>query len=134
MKFDTDLVNDVYAIQTTIIPNDLAQYSTDFALNGIAVTMLCGYNTRTKTRWVSVKTKDATPLLQQTFLQVGRRCELNFNSNISGLNGYVTLREISSGEADYLKWSKRYLICFITYEQTVIERLENNLRVKLVGN
>ena len=70
--------------------NDI-RYNTKVSLNGRNLTLICGYNNRSKERWVSLETSDKTVLLKRTPLIEGRVCELDPVSWNYGLDYYITL-------------------------------------------
>jgi hypothetical protein len=95
--------------------------------------LTCAYNSLNKQRWISIADSYGNVLLPQTFLKYGRRCELNFNAEMSDLSYYVTLspKDITkvrhfTDDYDYLDWSKDFRLCFVGMSQSLIERLNDN--------
>lgn len=101
------------------------------------MSLYCGYNTRNGKRWISITNSTGDVLLSQTFIDVTRRCELNFNSNLDGLSCYVTLDPINGRveeEYDYLNWSSKFNLLFIGFDYSFEDELDLNRRITLVGN
>lgn len=119
--------------------SDRPKYVTTFALQGVRVTMRCGYNTRSKLRWIILLDDNGDILLPQTFLKYGRRCELGFVSNQYNLNHYVTLRPKDTSKVfpeshNYLNWSRDFNICFVGYPRDVKINSDILIRELIVGN
>jgi hypothetical protein len=98
-----------------------------------------GYNTRNKKRWIIITNNSGEPLLSQTFLKYGKRCELNSLAKQYDLDYYVTLKnkdvsKVYPKDYDYLNWAKDFDICFVGYEESLSERLRINERKFFVGN
>lgn len=137
--FDYELKNDLITKYVSVTLSNSYNYTTKYNLQGVQVTMRCGYNTRNKSRWIILMDKNGDLLLSQTFIKYGKRCELNFNSNEKNLNYYVTLKvkdvnKKFADDYDYLGWAKDFDLCFVGYEYSIEERLESNIRNNLVGN
>jgi len=137
--FDYELQKDLTTKYVSVSLHDTPHYRTKFNLNSVQVNMLCGYNTRNKMRWITLTDANEKPLLSQTFIKYGKRCELNFLANEHDLEYYVTLKTKDTtkkfpDDYDYLNWSKDFEIYFVGYEYSMVGRLESNLRKILVGN
>ena len=116
-----------------------ANYSTNITIQSVPMTMRCGYNTRNKMRWIYLEDLNGEILLPQTFIKYGKRVEMNFNSDESNLNYYITLKPKDSTKVwldsyDYLSWKKDFDVCFVGYEYSLVERLQVNGRKAFVGN
>lgn len=114
-------------------------YKTKLNLPNLQVNMLCGYNTRNKMRWILLTDSIGQPILTQTFMKIGKKCELNFNSNQYNLDFYVSLRAKDKykkfrEDYDYINWGADFELCFVGYSQSTTDSLNNNLRKVLVGN
>lgn len=138
-EFDFNVKDDLVTKYVSVSLHDTPHYRTKFNLASVQVIMLCGYNTRNKMRWIILTDAEGDPLLTQTFIKYGKRCELNFVANQHDLNYYVTLKAKDKTKKftegyDYLNWSKDFDICFVGYEYSLVERLDSNLRKVLVGN
>lgn len=113
-------------------------YTTQFNIDSVAINMQVGYDTRKKLRWIILTSNTGVVLLKQTYIKHGRRCELNFNSNLYNLDYYVTVVPKKRGEsledADYLNWKDTMNICFVGFRYELTEQLEKNYRINRVGN
>ena len=79
------------------------------------------------------------PILTQTFISVGKRCELNFQAQRHNLNFYVTLKPKTPSKAfpddyDYLNWADDFDLFFVGRTQKVVEEMRLNGRRLYVGN
>lgn len=94
------------------------RYNTRVSLNGRNLKLVCGYDNRNKSRWVSLETSDNTVLLKRTPLDYGRVCELDAISHRYDLDYYITLakkdpnKEVAENY-DYLNWDKDFRIAFV---------------------
>lgn len=136
---NNSLVDDILVKYISVKTVDSTDYQSKFNLQSTQVFMRCGYNTRNKMRWVILMDSNGMVLLPQTFIKFKKRCELNFLSNQYNLSYYLTLKpkdntKVFSDTYDYLNWSKDFEMCFVGYEQTLVEKLDKNLRAVLVGN
>ena len=137
--FDKDLFDDFVTDYTSVTLVNTYNYHTNFRINSTYVVMNVRYNPRNKRREISLETIDGETLLTNTFVSYGRRCELNNNAVFNGLNYYVILKPIVetktfSDDFDYINWADDFVLCFVGYDQSLVERMNVNLRVKLVGN
>ena len=137
--YDTELRDDFVTTYTNVSLKDFPNYHTTFKVNGVNLIMYVNYNARNKMRSISLETLDGYVVLPKTFVKQGRRCELNFNATLEGLDYYVTLRPMIDGKVydesfDYLSWSEDFTLCFVGYDYSLTERLNQNIRVSLVGN
>lgn len=124
---------------TNVSLSDRGKYITTFFVEGLRITMRCGYNTRNKLRWIILLDDDGNTLLPQTFVKYGKRCELGFLANQHGLHYYVTLKPRDPYKKypeglDYLFWESRFLLCFVGYSQELEEESQVLIRKHLVGN
>lgn len=136
---NNSLVDDILVKYVSVKTVDSTDYQSKFNIQSTQVFMRCGYNTRNKMRWVILTDSNGMVLLPQTFIKFKKRCELNFLSNQYNLSYYLTLKpkdntKVFSDAYDYLNWSKDFEMCFVGYEQTLVEKLDKNLRAVLVGN
>lgn len=139
MSFDYDLFDDLVVKYTTVSLSDELNYNTKFVVGNTRIQMYCGYNSRNKTRWITLRNGFNEIILNQTFVKFGRRVELNFYAEDSDLDYYVTLKPIDETKQfdesyDYRNWSSDFELCFVGFEYSIRRRLENNNRVRLVGN
>ena len=137
--YDVDLNEDFVTEYVTVGLRDFPNYHTTFKLNSVTLIMYVSYNARSKQRSISLETLDGYILLPKTFVKQGRRCELNFNAELEGLNYYLTLKPLNEGKTlddgyDYLNWSNDFSLCFVGYDYSLTERLNRNIRIALVGN
>ena len=98
----------------------------------------CGYNTRNKMRWVIITDLNNTPVLTQTFLKLGKQCELNFTADKYDLSFMLTLKKIDSTKEilenyDYLNWADDFDLFFVGSSQKFQEKLRLNRREVYVG-
>lgn len=115
------------------------KYVTSFFVDGLRITMRCGYNTRNKLRWIILLDDDGGVLLPQTFVKHGKRCELGFLANQQDLHYYVTLSprdpyKVFLEGHDYLFWQSDFSLCFVGYAQEMEKEYEILNRKYLVGN
>lgn len=85
-------------------------YKTDININGFALILTIGYNTRLKKRYASIETTATTVILPRTFLDVKRACSFNINSTLLGIGDYyISIYKIDDNKADdFLNWSSNY--------------------------
>lgn len=118
-----------------IVPLNLNLYTTNFNLEFLSVVMEVGYNERLDKRWISLTTTNGTVLLERTFLDIERRVDLNINSQLLGLNYYVTLELIDkSKEIDFYNWKSNMYITFVGNTMEVKETIYKTYREFVVGN
>ena len=123
----------------TVSVSDKPDYSSQISLLGRQFTLTCGYNTRNKLRWISIKDTNGNPVLPQTFLKAGKICQLNFLANRYGLSFSVTLKPKSKTKEiadnyNYLNWSSDFDLYFIGRLQSTEDAMQVNLRKVYVGN
>ena len=133
------VTNELLVKYTSVKTLDYPDYQSKFNLQSTQIFLRCGYNTRNKMRWVILTDSNGMVLLPQTFLKFKKRCELNFLSNQYNLNYYLTLKPKDAtkkfpDDYDYLDWSKDFDMCFVGYEQSLVDKLDKNLRFVFVGN
>lgn len=138
-EYDTSLYDDFITTYTNVVLLNLPNYHTTIKVNNVTLIMYVNYNARSKQRSISLETLDGYVLLPKTFVKQGRRCELNFNAELEGLDYYVTLRLLNEGKTfddgyDYLNWSDDFSLCFVGYDYSLTERLNRNIRIAFVGN
>lgn len=137
--FDNDLIDDYVTNYVRVAVSDIYNYRTRIRLENNLLILDVKYNIRNKKRSLSISSVDGDVLLQYTFLDYNRRCELNFNATQVDLNYYVTLIPKSKSfiyneNYDFSKWSSDFDICFVGSSYNLKERLDKNIRIKLVGN
>lgn len=137
--YDTDLMEDFVTEYVSVVLRNFPNYHTSFKVNNTSILMYVNYNARSKQRSISIQTSEGFVLLPKTFVKQDRRCELNFNAELEGLDYYVTLKPINEGKAfddsyDYLNWDEDFTLCFVGYDYSLTERLNRNIRIALVGN
>lgn len=137
--YDTTLYDDFITTYTNVTLRDFPNYHTTFKVNNTSILMYVNYNARSKQRSISLETGEGFILLPKTFVKQDRRCELNFNAELEGLDYYITLKPINEGKTfddsyDYLNWSNDFTLCFVGYDYSLTERLNRNIRIALVGN
>ena len=132
-KFDYSLIDEIVTKYTYVSLNDNNYYTSNIIVGSVQMKLTCAYNSLNKQRWISLTDSYGNVLLPQTFLKYGRRCELNFNAEMSDLSYYVTLspKDITkvryfTDDYDYLDWSKDFRLCFVGMSQSLIERLDGN--------
>ena len=132
-KFDYNLVDELITKYIYVSVNNESYYTSTIVVGSVQMKLTCAYNSLNKQRWISLTDSYGNVLLPQTFLKYGRRCELNFNAEMSDLSYYVTLspKDITkvrhfTDDYDYLDWSKDFRLCFVGMSQSLIERLNDN--------
>ena len=132
-KFDYNLIDELITKYIYVSVNNESYYTSTIVVGSVQMKLTCAYNSLNKQRWISLADSYGNVLLPQTFLKYGRRCELNFNAEMSDLSYYVTLspKDITkvrhfTGDYDYLDWSKDFRLCFVGMSQSLIERLNDN--------
>ena len=137
--FDDNLFDD-FVTNYVIVPiSDNYNYKTRVRLENNLLVLDVKYNLRNKRRSLSISSVDGDVLLPYTFLDYGRRCELNLNATQIDLNYYVTLLPKSKSfvydkSYDFLNWSDNFDLCFVGNSFDLKERLDKNIRIRLVGN
>ena len=132
-KFDYNLIDELITKYIYVSVNNESYYTSTIVVGSVQMKLTCAYNSLNKQRWISLTDSYGNVLLPQTFLKYGRRCELNFNAEMSDLSYYVTLspKDITkvryfTDDYDYLDWSKDFRLCFVGMSQSLIERLNDN--------
>ncbi len=132
-KFDYNLIDELITKYIYVSVNNDSYYTSTIVVGSVQMKLTCAYNSLNKQRWISLTDSYGNVLLPQTFLKYGRRCELNFNAEMSDLSYYVTLspKDITkvryfTDDYDYLDWSKDFRLCFVGMSQSLIERLNDN--------
>ncbi len=132
-KFDYNLIDELITKYVYVSVNNDSYYTSTIVVGSVQMKLTCAYNSLNKQRWISLTDSYGNVLLPQTFLKYGRRCELNFNAEMSDLSYYVTLspKDITkvryfTDDYDYLDWSKDFRLCFVGMSQSLIERLNDN--------
>ena len=132
-KFDYNLIDELITKYIYFSVNNESYYTSTVVVGSVQMKLTCAYNSLNKQRWISLTDSYGNVLLPQTFLKYGRRCELNFNAEMSDLSYYVTLspKDITkvryfTDDYDYLDWSKDFRLCFVGMSQSLIERLNDN--------
>ena len=137
--FDDSLVDDYTINYTKVSVSDVFNYKTRIRLENNILVLDIKYNLRNKRRSLSISSVDGDVLLPHTFLDYGRRCELNFNATQIDLDYYVTLSPKSKSFVynkvyDFSNWSTDFDLCFVGASYELRERLDKNIRIRLVGN
>ena len=137
--FDDSLIDDYVINYTKATVSDVFNYKTRIRLENNILVLDIKYNLRNKRRSLSISSVDGEILLPYTFLDYGRRCELNFNATQIDLDYYVTLSPKSKSfvynkSYDFLNWSDNFDLCFVGNSFDLKERLDKNIRIRLVGN
>ena len=137
--FDDSLFDDFVTNYVIVPVSDNYNYKTRVRLENNLLVLDVKYNLRNKRRSLSISSVDGDVLLPYTFLDYGRRCELNFNATQIDLNYYVTLLPKSKSfvydqSYDFLNWSDNFDLCFVGNSFDLKERLDKNIRIRLVGN
>lgn len=137
--FDDNLFDDFVTNYVIVPVSDNYNYKTRVRLENNLLVLDVKYNLRNKRRSLSISSVDGDVLLPYTFLDYGRRCELNFNATQIDLNYYVTLLPKSKSfvydkSYDFLNWSDNFDLCFVGNSSDLKERLDKNIRIAFVGN
>lgn len=137
--FDDNLFDDFVTNYVIVPVSDNYNYKTRVRLENNLLVLDVKYNLRNKRRSLSISSVDGDVLLPYTFLDYGRRCELNFNATQIDLYYYVTLLPKSKSfvydkSYDFLNWSDNFDLCFVGNSFSLKERLDKNIRIRLVGN
>ena len=137
--FDDSLVDDYTINYTKVSVSDVFNYKTRIRLENNILVLDIKYNLRNKRRSLSISSVDGDVLLPHTFLDYGRRCELNFNATQIDLDYYVTLSPKSKSFVynkvyDFSNWSTDFDLCFVGASYELRERLDKNIRIAFVGN
>ena len=137
--FDDSLIDDYVINYTKATVSDVFNYKTRIRLENNILVLDIKYNLRNKRRSLSISSVDGEVLLPYTFLDYGRRCELNFNATQIDLDYYVTLSPKSKSfvynkSYDFSNWSTDFDLCFVGASYELRERLNKNIRIAFVGN
>ena len=137
--FDDSLIDDYITNYVKVTLSDVFNYKTRIRLENNLLVLDVKYNLRNKRRSLSISSVDGEVLLPYTFLDYGRRCELNFNATQIDLNYYVTLSPKSKSfvydkSYNFLNWSDSFDLCFVGNSFELRERLDKNIRIGFVGN
>ena len=137
--FDDSLIDDYVINYTKATVSDVFNYKTRIRLENNILVLDIKYNIRNKRRSLSISSVDGEILLPYTFLDYGRRCELNFNATQIDLDYYVTLSPKSKSfvynkSYDFSNWSTDFDLCFVGASYELRERLNKNIRIAFVGN
>ena len=137
--FDDSLIDDYVTNYTKATVSDVFNYKTRIRLENNILLLDIKYNLRNKRRSLSISSVDGEVLLPYTFLDYGRRCELNFNATQIDLDYYVTLSPKSKSFVynkgyDFSNWSTDFDLCFVGASYELRERLNKNIRIAFVGN
>ena len=137
--FDDSLIDDYVINYTKATVSDVFNYKTRIRLENNILVLDIKYNLRNKRRSLSISSVDGEILLPYTFLDYGRRCELNFNATQIDLDYYVTLSPKSKSfvynkSYDFSNWSTDFDLCFVGASYELRERLNKNIRIAFVGN
>lgn len=138
-ELEYEIIGDSGVKYVEVTVSNKLNYITNYNLQNTQITMRCGYNIRSKSRWVILYDSQGDILLPQTFLRHKKRCELNFNSNLNNLNYYLTLKlkdnsKVLPNDYDYANWADDFDLCFVGYEFDMVRRMKRNFRIIRVGN
>lgn len=122
----------------TISVSDKPNYTSNINILGQPLKLICGYNTRNKSRWLVITDQNNRPLLTQTFLKQNKISDFNFTANRLGLSFTVTLKPKSKestipDDYDYLNWSKDFDLYFLGRLQSTEDKFLVNRRIVYVG-
>ena len=117
---------------------DDIRYNTRVNIGGRTLTLICGYNNRTKTRWISVETSGGAVLLRRTSLVLGRQCELDsvaLNFDMDYLVGIAPKdkNKVFPENHDYLNWSRDFNLVFTGMPYSGTRKMKRDLLDALVG-
>ena len=137
--FDDSLIDDYVINYTKATVSDVFNYKTRIRLENNILVLDVKYNLRNKKRSLSISSVDGEGLRTYTYLDYGRRCELNFNATQIDLDYYVTLSPKSKSfvynkSYDFSNWSTDFDLCFVGASYELRERLNKNIRIAFVGN
>ena len=137
--FDDSLIDDYITNYVKVTVSDVFNYKTRIRLENNILLLDIKYNLRNKRRSLSISSVDGEILLPYTFLDYGRRCELNFNATQIDLDYYATLSPKSKSFVynkgyDFSSWSTDFDLCFVGSSYELRERLNKNIRIAFVGN
>ena len=137
--FDDFPIDDYTINYTKVTVSNVFNYKTRIRLENNLLVLDVKYNLRNKRRSLSISSVDGEVLLPYTFLDYGRRCELNFNAAQIDLDYYVTLSPKSKSFVynkgyDFSNWSTDFDLCFVGASYELRERLDKNIRIGFVGN
>jgi len=137
--FDDSLIDDYLINYTKVTVSNVFNYKTRIRLENNILVLDIKYNLRNKRRSLSISSVDGEVLLPYTFLDYGRRCELNFNATQIDLDYYVTLSPKSKSFVynkgyDFNNWATDFDLCFVGASYELRERLDKNIRIGFVGN
>ena len=139
-KFDYNLIDELITKYIYVSINNDSYYTSNIIVGSVQMKLTCAYNSLNKQRWISLTDSYGNVLLPQTFLKYGRRCELNFNAELNNLSYYVTLKPKSMSNVsnlvenyDYEYWSADFNLCFVGFKHELIEKLNTNNFLYLVG-
>ena len=137
--FDDFLIDDYTINYTKVTVSNVFNYKTRIRLENNLLVLDVKYNLRNKRRSLSISSVDGEILLPYTFLDYGRRCDLNFNATQIDLDYYVTLSPKSKSFVynkgyDFSSWSTDFDLCFVGSSYELRERLNKNIRIGFVGN
>lgn len=122
----------------TISVSDKPNYTSNINILGQPLKLICGYNTRNKSRWLVITDQNNRPLLTQTFLKQNKISDFNFTANRLGLSFTVTLKpklkeSTIPDDYDYLNWSKDFDLYFLGRLQSTEDKFLVNRRIVYVG-
>lgn len=131
------LINDLDTF-ITISVSDKPNYTSNINILGQPLKLICGYNTRNKSRWLVITDQNNRPLLTQTFLKQNKISDFNFTANRLGLSFTVTLKPKSKestipDDYDYINWSKDFDLYFLGRLQSTEDKFLVNRRIVYVG-
>ena len=137
--FDDSLIDDYVINYTKATVSDVFNYKTRIRLENNILVLDVKYNLRNKKRSLSISSVDGEGLRTYTYLDYGRRCELNFNATQIDLDYYVTLSPKSKSfvynkSYDFSNWSTDFDLCFVGASYELRERLNKNIRIASVGH
>lgn len=137
-KGEVEYLKDYGFSYTIVSLFDDIRYNTRVNIDGRTLTLICGYNNRTKTRWISIETSSGSVLLRRTPLVLGRQCELDsvaLNFDMDYLVGISPKdkNKVFPEDHDYLNWSKDFNLVFTGMPYTGTKKMKRDLLDALVG-
>ena len=136
--FDKSLQRDFETKMFYVELSNNTRYRTKFNIESVQISMSCGYNTRSKTRWIVLTDRNVETLLSQTFLKSKQICELNFYANVVGLRYSLALIPKVGNkdfkEYNYINWADDFSLAFSGHSTELEERLQNNILYNLVSD
>lgn len=137
-KIEKSLISNSGISKVAVSLFDDVRYNTKLTIDSVPLVMVCGYNMRSKLRWISLETQEGDVLLKRSFIKLNRKCALDSLAYEYDLDYYVTLKKKDvnatiSESYDYLNWSKDFDLVFVGRSLSKTKSLRNNYIRKVVG-